>query len=364
MKFDFFNKQWVLMPHIQPVHKFLSYSALVNLPKDLGMYIVGGTDSDNNFSRRCLFFSKYKKFFEKAPMATKRACFPAVFSMSDQSVYVIGGQDGIHDLPYCERFSVTDERWRPIASLKIKRAGSSAVVLDNLIFTFGGSNLEDGALDSIERYMVEYDRWDLIKLRLRQPLQDSICFNLGGARIMIFGGRGDTGEDAKTHNTFEIYDLTVECMGDHERRFPTGRTYLPGAYEPSMGLFHAFLGCCDDADLPSAPINVRKLMCSCRVVEATIGKHGAPEVDATALRLAEQASLVDPSQLEKASFVRTPSGLSQDGFQEKPSIASAKPPLGKRPTPGPADDFLERMSAGHGGPATPQSQTRGQRPLA
>jgi len=291
MKYDFLNRSWILQPHLQPLQNFLYYSSIVNLPKELGMFLLGGTDQDNNFSRRSLFFSKYKKFFEKPPMLTKRAFFPTVFSMFDQSLYVLGGQDGMHDLDACERFQISENAWRPISSMTKKRNGNSAMCIDSLIFTFGGNNLDAGTLDTIERYMVEYDRWDVIPLKLRHPLHDSICFNLGGARVLLFGGqsqvtdRAGGGQQGKNH--FDIYDLTMECLGEQDNAFAEGRTYSPGAYEPTMGLFHGFLGYLDDASLVSAPVNVKPLMCTCRQVEVTIGKYADPKLDYEAIRLAD-----------------------------------------------------------------------------
>lgn len=120
-----------------------------------------------------------------------------------------------------------------------------------------------------------------------------------------------------------------------------GQTYLPGAYEPAMGLFHAFVGYCDDANLPSTTVNVRKYMCTCRSVEVTIGKFADPELDAAAFRLADQGSLVDPSQVQRDSFMRMPSGLSRDGYQEKASVGSIKPPLAKKSTGVFNDDMLD-----------------------
>lgn len=62
------------------------------------------------------------------------------------------------------------------------------VSFDRVIFIFGGNNAIDGSLDTIERYAVEFDKWSLLKMRLKEPIHDSIAFNLGGARVLIFGG--------------------------------------------------------------------------------------------------------------------------------------------------------------------------------
>ena len=74
---------------------------------------------------------------------------------------------------------------------------------------FGGENNERGLLDSIERYSVEYDRWTEVQLRLREPVSDSIVFDLGGARILIFGGILD---EERPNKKLDIYDLTSECI--------------------------------------------------------------------------------------------------------------------------------------------------------
>ena len=68
--------------------------------------MLGGSDVDNNFSKRNLFFNRYQKFTDKPPMATKRAFFPSCFSITDSSLYALGGQDGIVDLNLCEKFSI------------------------------------------------------------------------------------------------------------------------------------------------------------------------------------------------------------------------------------------------------------------
>jgi N-acetylneuraminic acid mutarotase len=69
-----------------------------------------------------------------------------------------------------------------------KRNGASIVAFDRVIFIFGGNNNRDGSLDTIERYAVEFDKWSMPKIRLKSPIHDSIAFNLGGSRVLIFGG--------------------------------------------------------------------------------------------------------------------------------------------------------------------------------
>ena len=40
-----------------------------------------------------------------------------------------------------------------MASMKVRRNGSSAITINNYVFVFGGNN-ESGSIDSIEKYTV------------------------------------------------------------------------------------------------------------------------------------------------------------------------------------------------------------------
>lgn len=46
--------------------------------------------------------------------------------------------------------------------MQIWKNGASVVSFDKVIFIFGGNNLEDGSLDIIERYAVDFDKWTKI----------------------------------------------------------------------------------------------------------------------------------------------------------------------------------------------------------
>jgi len=84
-KFDFMNNEWQLH-HSKVPQKFLFFSSVCHLPlirnpssaSVWGMFILGGSDSSDNFSKRCQLFSEYKVFLEKAPMINKRAFFASV----------------------------------------------------------------------------------------------------------------------------------------------------------------------------------------------------------------------------------------------------------------------------------------------
>ena len=77
---------------------------------------MGGSDNENNYSKRMQYFCKYNIFIEKPPMINKRAFFSTVFSKLENSIYVFGGSDSNQsDLMDCERFSLVESVCRPIA---------------------------------------------------------------------------------------------------------------------------------------------------------------------------------------------------------------------------------------------------------
>jgi hypothetical protein len=126
------------------------------------MFILGGSDPEDNFSKRTLLFSRYQKFVEKPPMIFKRAFFPSIFCLSDSCLYAFGGHDGELDLDTCERYSIAENVWRQIAPMNSRRNGASVVAFDRVIFAFGGNNQDNGSLDTIERYAIEFDKWTLV----------------------------------------------------------------------------------------------------------------------------------------------------------------------------------------------------------
>ena len=126
---------------------------------------MGGSDNDDNYSKRVQYFCKYNVFIEKAPMIIKRAFFPSLFTKLDNAIYALSGSDSPQtDLVECEKYSLQEGVWRPIASLTVPRNGSSAVHFENyrLIFVFGGNNHDQQSLSNIEKYEIDFDKWTMI----------------------------------------------------------------------------------------------------------------------------------------------------------------------------------------------------------
>ena len=79
--------------------------------------------------------------------------------------------------------------WVELPSMKYKRNGASCCIFEKVsqIFVFGGVNSTLGVLDSIERYLIDEEKWEVITLKLSTPLHDFVCHTIGKERVMILG---------------------------------------------------------------------------------------------------------------------------------------------------------------------------------
>jgi N-acetylneuraminic acid mutarotase len=92
--------------------------------------------------------------------------------------------------------------------MTVKRNGSACVPFETQIYVFGGNEQDVGSLNSIEKYTIALDKWQMCQVYLREPVHDISSFNLGGNRVLIFGGMSNS----KNNTSFHIYDLTCETF--------------------------------------------------------------------------------------------------------------------------------------------------------
>ena len=128
-KYDFVEDKFMLMQW-RPPGKFLFFSAVCHLPNGMGCFILGGSDFEDNYSKKSLFFKRYSLFVEKPPMNQKRAFFAALYCAIDSSVYCFGGTDGQRDLVECERYCPIEGVWRSVSPLTVMRNGAAACAIE------------------------------------------------------------------------------------------------------------------------------------------------------------------------------------------------------------------------------------------
>ncbi len=75
----------------------------------------------------------------------------------EDTIYAVGGQDGVSCLSFVEKYDVGSNRWQRVASMSTKRLGVAVCVLEGKLYAIGGS---DGVspLSSVERYDPKMNR--------------------------------------------------------------------------------------------------------------------------------------------------------------------------------------------------------------
>jgi len=63
---------------------------------------------------------------------------------------------------------------------------------------------------------------------LKEPVHDTVAFNVGGARALVFGGQAND----QPNNQFFVYDLTCDCVDLEQTQQPEGgKIYLPPVFD-------------------------------------------------------------------------------------------------------------------------------------
>ena len=89
----------------------------------------------------------------------------------------------------CEKFSLQYEKWTKCSSLNMERSHLSLCNINNkYIYALGGENKIIGFLDTIEKYSIIGDVWELIQVKLPYKLECVGCIGVSHNEIIIFGG--------------------------------------------------------------------------------------------------------------------------------------------------------------------------------
>lgn len=59
---------------------------------------------------------------------------------------------------------------------------------DYEIFVFGGYNKEKGTLDSIEKYSIKENKWEILKIKIPLPLRRFMVVKVAKNLALILGG--------------------------------------------------------------------------------------------------------------------------------------------------------------------------------
>ena len=89
----------------------------------------------------------------------------------------------------CEKYSLQYEKWVKCSSLNIERSHLSLCNMNNkYIYALGGENKINGFLDSIEKYNILGDIWEILNVKLPYKLECVGCIGISSQEMIIFGG--------------------------------------------------------------------------------------------------------------------------------------------------------------------------------
>lgn len=144
-------------------------------------------------------------------MPTFRNFFSCVYH--SQRVYVFGGYESNlkAQLRTCEYYDIPNGKWVTIASLKTPRSQSAACrINDQHILVFGGYNKELGTLDSIERYIIEEDRFEQMTLKLPIPLRRFMVVRISRNIALVLGGITKSDKKESQKDSQRVFKLDYE----------------------------------------------------------------------------------------------------------------------------------------------------------
>lgn len=103
-------------------------------------------------------------------------------------------------------------------------------VKERYIYVFGGFNLNH--LDSIERYDTVYDKWKLLNVKMKRPLQNASAVTISNEKIILIGGY-----NGALHKCVDILDLFTKNWTSVEYMQSPRRKAHPFKYKNKIYIF-------------------------------------------------------------------------------------------------------------------------------
>ena len=154
--------------------------------------ITGGLNSSfTNVSGQVFIYDTVSETaIEKAPLLQSR--YTHSLAHAGNHVYAIGGRSINGVLDGCERFSISLNKWEPIARLNQKRCTMPAIVYEeSFIYVFGGYE-GSGRIDSIEQYDMASDTWSLMQIKFPLSVEAESGTLISNHEVVILGGHDNS----------------------------------------------------------------------------------------------------------------------------------------------------------------------------
>lgn len=184
--------QWTTLPSM-PQARFRHASAVVGN----NLYVLGGRDVNDTIIQSLDVYHSDTNTWETLPSSSiwTDASSDLVAVSIGSYIYAISGYTQDYSTKATVSiFDTNSLEWQPIQlpSMIVSRGDACAVVIDQLIYVFGGFNDQNfcSALDSLEVFDTVSNKWST-KHHLDQPRGDAACGSLHGEFHAIAGEQKD-----------------------------------------------------------------------------------------------------------------------------------------------------------------------------
>ena len=156
--FEIYNmNEWISLPSMN--HKRDELAAVVG--PDLNIYAIGGYNNEALVLDSAEVYLLETEIWEEIPnMLNPRRALSAV-SLPD-GIYVIGGYNGTTYLKDVEKYDHRNKIWVSLASMKYPRCTLSCVASGDCQFIYAIGGFNGNALNVVERYSVVENKWEEI----------------------------------------------------------------------------------------------------------------------------------------------------------------------------------------------------------
>ncbi|MFE4711199.1 Kelch repeat-containing protein [Paenibacillus sp. NPDC056722] len=176
-------------------------------------YIIGGSSGDTSFNQVKILDLKNFTWSNGKEMPVARSAASAV--VYDGKIYVVGGYTGNAytwgkgvSLSSLQVYDPELDTWTAKASMPQALGSTSAIVLDNKIYVFGGLTTNIRSVSSVQVYDPLTDSWSNKKdMQVASHSQTSVTYN---GKIYLIGGRHIDNATNVSINSFLEYDPNAD----------------------------------------------------------------------------------------------------------------------------------------------------------
>jgi hypothetical protein len=190
-------------------------------------FITGGLENMNCLSNTFLyskgdFIRKSNMFFERRNHSSIKV---------NNFIYVCGGIDlNNNPMSQCEKYSFQLEEWSRISNMVKEKSHISLCSINNkYIFSFGGENKINGILDTIERYTILNDTWDILNINLPLKIECASCIKKNDKEILIIGGFSSSYGPVDYIINFNFHEIKLE-LNENKLQNAGWSIYMPILY--------------------------------------------------------------------------------------------------------------------------------------